>query len=302
MDLDRAGAVLDGVVEQVDEDLLNPVAVAGGGPDVRRDLDLDRSRLWKLGPSASTVSPTMPAMSTGSESTGSSPRSSRLVSRSSSVIWLSRAACVAIISSSCRRRSGRELDVFAEQRLGRAVDGRHRRAQLVRDRRDEVGLLLLEPVLARDVAAGVDHAVRRADGREREPEILLADLKRKGHRPGLAAVLGDRNASGRAPATRGGGHRARCPRRALRRQAGQELGCACSRGERPPRRRGGRSRRRRRRARGRPARAPPPLRGPPPRLPPGAGAPAEGARFARPPPSARRAPRRSRAACSSTRR
>src|SRR6266511_2838936 len=50
MDLHRTGAVLDGVVQQVDEHLLNPVAVARGGADIWRYLDLDRCGLWKLWP------------------------------------------------------------------------------------------------------------------------------------------------------------------------------------------------------------------------------------------------------------
>ena len=51
-----------------------------------------------------------------------------------------------------------ELDVLPEQRLGEAVDRRQRRAELVRDRRHEVGLHLLDEAVGGDVAEGEDAA------------------------------------------------------------------------------------------------------------------------------------------------
>ena len=88
------------------------------------------------------------------------PRSSCVASSTASVIWPSRAACVATISSISPLLLRRQLAVAHEQRLGSAVDGGHRRPQLVRDRGDEVALLLLEPPLARQVAERVDDPVR----------------------------------------------------------------------------------------------------------------------------------------------
>ena len=64
-----------------------------------------------------------------------------------------------------------QLLVAIQQRLGRAVDGGHRRAELVRDRRDEIAVLLLEAAFAGEVAEGVDDAGGAADGDEREPEV-----------------------------------------------------------------------------------------------------------------------------------
>ena len=79
------------------------------------------------------------------------------------------------------------------QRLGGAVDSGHRRPQLVRDRRDEVGLLLLQPALARHVAERVHHTRDSAHRDERQPEIVAADLDRQRHRARAAVRLGDRD-------------------------------------------------------------------------------------------------------------
>ena len=77
-----------------------------------------------------------------------------------------------------RRSSSPKSDVLAQQRLGEAVDRGQRRAQLVRDGRDEVGLHLLDDPLGRDVAEREDPAGDRA-GRvahdrlgQREPDLL----------------------------------------------------------------------------------------------------------------------------------
>ena len=72
---------------------------------------------------------------------------------------------------------GIQLDVAAEERHGRAVDGGHRRAELMRDRRHEVVLLVFEPALARDVAERVDDAVGDLDGYERQPEVVPIELE-----------------------------------------------------------------------------------------------------------------------------
>ena len=65
-----------------------------------------------------------------------------------------------------------EEDVLAEQRLREAVDRRQRRAQLVRHRRDEVRLHLLDEPVGRDVAEREDAA---GDGADRIAHDRLAD-------------------------------------------------------------------------------------------------------------------------------
>ena len=127
-----------------------------------------------------------------------------VASRISSVIWLSRAAWVAIISrSSPALVRGREV-LAREERLRGAVDGRHRRPQLVRDRRDEVALLLVEAALARQVAERIDDAVRlpaRRRTRATDPGLRP--------RPGASSsaptpCLGDRDPLGeRVPVAEG---------------------------------------------------------------------------------------------------
>ena len=64
-----------------------------------------------------------------------------------------------------------ELQVLALERQGRAVDRGQRRAQLVRDRRDEVAAQLLEHALLGQVAEGVDGALGELDAGDREPEL-----------------------------------------------------------------------------------------------------------------------------------
>ena len=84
------------------------------------------------------------------------------------MIWLRRAACVAIISAvlpAGRGSAGRRGGGASRPR----VDGGHRRAEAVRDRRHEVVLLVFEPALAGDVAERVDDAVGDLDGYERQP-------------------------------------------------------------------------------------------------------------------------------------
>jgi hypothetical protein len=80
-----------------------------------------------------------------------------------------------------------------EQRLRGAVDRRHRRPQLVRNRRDQVALLLVEGPLGGQVAKGVDDAREPLDGHEREPEIPAADRDRERRRACGLPVLGDRD-------------------------------------------------------------------------------------------------------------
>ena len=71
----------------------------------------------------------------------------------------------------------------------RAVDRRERRAQLVRDGGDEVGLRLVEPLVLADVAERVDDAVRERDARSGEPQLAALDLERDGRRRAFAVAL-----------------------------------------------------------------------------------------------------------------
>ena len=70
---------------------------------------------------------------------------------------------------------GCELDVAPAQRHRRAVDRGERRAQLVRDRRDELGPQLLERPLLGQVAERVHRAVGDGDTGDRQPELAPAD-------------------------------------------------------------------------------------------------------------------------------
>ena len=89
----------------------------------------------------------------------------------------------------------RELDVAAHERLREAVDRGERRAELVRDRGDEVRLHLLDDALAGDVAEGEDAAgdgparVEHDRLAEREPDLLVAALDRERALAGRRAVL-----------------------------------------------------------------------------------------------------------------
>src|SRR4029079_315143 len=77
---------------------------------------------------------------------------------------------------------GTQLDVGAEQRLGRAVDARHRRPQLVRDRRNEIALLFIELPLTRQVAKRVDDALGSLDRDKRKPKLPVIDGDRQRRR------------------------------------------------------------------------------------------------------------------------
>ena len=95
----------------------------------------------------------------------------------------------------------RELDVLAQERLGSAVDTRHRRPQLVGDGRDELALGLLEPALGGQVSERVDDALGAAHGHERQPELGAVELERQRHRAAGRAALPHRDpALDRCPA------------------------------------------------------------------------------------------------------
>ena len=76
-----------------------------------------------------------------------------------------------------------EGDVLAQQRLGEAVDGGERRAELVRDRSHEVRLHLLDHAVRRDIAEREDPSCHGAEWIEhhgftqRQPHFLAATLK-----------------------------------------------------------------------------------------------------------------------------
>ena len=75
---------------------------------------------------------------------------------------------------------GRQLVLPLEQRHCGAVQRGERRAQLVRDRGDELSAELLEPPLAGDVAERIHDAVGQGDAGDREPDLPPFDLQRHG--------------------------------------------------------------------------------------------------------------------------
>ena len=75
---------------------------------------------------------------------------------------------------------GVELDVRAAERLRRAVDRGERRPQLVRDRRDEFRLDLLERALLGQVPERVDRPFLEADPGAGDPELSAVELDRHG--------------------------------------------------------------------------------------------------------------------------
>ena len=76
-----------------------------------------------------------------------------------------------------------QLDVVTPQRADGAVDGRERRAQLVRGGGDEVAARLLERVLLGHVLQRVDGAVAELDARDRHPALAAAEHDRDRDRP-----------------------------------------------------------------------------------------------------------------------
>src|SRR5262245_25763292 len=80
-----------------------------------------------------------------------------------------------------------DVDVLTADRDRGAVDRGQRRAQLVRDGRDEVGAHLLEGAVLGQVAEREDRSLVELDRREREPELAALDLDR--HRLRARAVV-----------------------------------------------------------------------------------------------------------------
>ncbi len=78
---------------------------------------------------------------------------------------------------------GVELDVRAAEGLRRAVDRGERRPQLVRDRRNELRLDLLERALFGQVPERVHRSLLEADAGAGDPELTAAELDR--HRLGV---------------------------------------------------------------------------------------------------------------------
>ena len=111
--------------------------------------------------------------------TVAAPESSRLASRMSLTIRASRSDSPEITSSIPSSLVALEHDVVAPQRHRGAVDRGERRAQLVRDGRDEVALELLDGPLLGEVAERVDGALRELGGGEREPELAAGPVERE---------------------------------------------------------------------------------------------------------------------------
>ena len=76
-----------------------------------------------------------------------------------------------------------ERDVLAPECQSGAVDRRQRRAQLVRDSRDELRLQGLDRSFGGEVAEGEDRSALEPDAGDREPELAPVDLDRLGLRP-----------------------------------------------------------------------------------------------------------------------
>ena len=72
-----------------------------------------------------------------------------------------------------------EREVVAAQRLGGAVHGRQRCAQLVRRGRDELRLELVEPVLLGDVPQRVDRAAEELHAGDRDPALAAPGVQRQ---------------------------------------------------------------------------------------------------------------------------
>ena len=174
---------LPGVVEQVGEHLVEPVGVAvDPAPPFGRQLELDGA----VGPSAraaSTAMRTSAAEVEGSNTWTSRPTSTLCVSSTSRVIAWSRRALDARAATAVRRSSSSIPSQWSRRRLEEPEHAGHRRAQLVRDDRDELLLCLAElpqplllrsggpqpPVEAdREQQAGREEPERRGCGRRSE--------------------------------------------------------------------------------------------------------------------------------------
>ena len=138
-----------------------------------------------------------------------------------------------------------EGEVVAAERLGRAVDSRERRSELVRGRGDEVRLQLLEPARVGDVAERVDDAAEEVDAGDRDPALAAHGLQREG--------LGLHRLGGRADGDAVGKPLPACDRVAggpaqhlVGREAGDRLGGRVPEADRSRSGRRGRRRRRRR--------------------------------------------------------
>ena len=107
------------------------------------------------------------------------PESRRLAASTWSTMRARRSDSPAMTARSRRAVLVVEVDVLAAQRHGGAVNGRERRAQLVRDRRDELALQLLDAALLGQVAQRVDGAVGELDGGDGDPELSVAELERE---------------------------------------------------------------------------------------------------------------------------
>ena len=138
--------------------------------------------------------------SAGPMSNAAAPESSRLASRMSLTIRASRSDSPAITASIPLVLLVAEHDVLAPERHRSAVDRRQRRAELVRDGRDEVAPQLLDRSLLGQIAERVDGAVGELCRRQREPELPVGTVDGERLRP-LAGLVerpaGERVGSGR---------------------------------------------------------------------------------------------------------
>ena len=207
------GRVLDRVVDEVRQHLAQLVRV---GRDRRQRVGAPRRRARpSAGACARTASTTSVASAAASQLSIAMhicPESSRLAQRMSLTIRASRSASLEMTSSRPVALRLLELDVAALERQRRAVDRGERRAQLVRDGRDEVALQLLDRALLGHVAERVDRAAGERDGRDREPALAALHVER--------AASSARRARRRRGAARPRCGRARSASRGRRRRSG----------------------------------------------------------------------------------
>jgi hypothetical protein len=85
-----------------------------------------------------------------------------------------------------------KLLVAMQKRGGCAIDSGHGRPQLVRDRRHEIALLLLESHLFAEIPERLDHIGRALHGDEWQPEVAFAYTNRDCYRPWHLTLERDR--------------------------------------------------------------------------------------------------------------
>ena len=171
-DRPAVGRVLDRVVDEVDEHLPELAWIGGDGvraPSARPSSSSTLSGRWVRAASSDAAGELERRRSRSIE-TGSSSRvevagEQQVVDDRGEAVGLGRDHAEQLVLDSVV-----ELEVGAPDRLRGAVDRSERRAQLVRDGRDEVRLQLLERALLGQVPERVDDPLVEADARDAESQ------------------------------------------------------------------------------------------------------------------------------------